>query len=247
MAAETTTDRLHQMKLSTMARAYRGQMEDRELSDLSFDERFAMLVDAEFDARRLNRRTRLLRSAGFSCPQANIKNIRYDADRAIDRELITTLSTCAYILDAENVVLTGSTGAGKSWLACALGVAACYQFYSVRYIRLPDLLDELALSHHLDTYRKLRKRYSICDVLILDDWLLSPLSDTQAREVLEVIESRYARKSTILCSQFSPAGWHTRLSEGAIADAVIDRLVHNAYMVHVEGNESMRKRTSNIG
>jgi len=246
MANETTTDKLYEMRLSTMSRAYRDQERDPSYAKMGFDERFSLLVDAEWDARRINRRARLLRSADFSINEANIIDVRYDADRKLDRAKIEDLARCDWIRDALNLIITGSTGAGKSWLACALGVAAANNFYSVRYARLPQLLDSLALAKETDTFKRWQKRYIKCDLLVIDDWLLVKISETEAREVLEIIEARHGVRSTMLCSQYAPGGWHAKLGEGAIADAVIDRLVHSSHVIHIEGKESMRKRTSRL-
>ena len=246
MANETTVNKLFEMRLSQFARAYRDQEKDSSFLSLTFDERLSLLVDAEWDSRRLNRRTKLLRSANFSAREANIADVRYEPDRKLDREKIEDLSRCRWIQDGLNVIITGSTGTGKSWLACALGVCACNNFYSVRYARLPQLLDELALAKEINDLKRWQKRYIKCDLLIIDDWLLVRLEENEAREVLEVIESRHSVLSTILCSQYSPGGWHAKLGEGAIADAVIDRLVYNSHIIHIEGAESMRKRTSKL-
>ena len=244
MANEATMNKLYEMKLSSFARAYREQESDSSFLSLSFDERLSLLVDAEWDSRRINKRTRLLRSANFSAREANIADIRYDVDRHLSKDKIDDLSRCKWIRDGLNVIITGSTGAGKSWVASALGVCACNNFYSVRYSRLPQILDELALARESGEYRKWQKRYITCDLLIIDDWLLVNLDERESREVLEIIESRHGMRSTMLCSQYSPQGWHAKLGEGAIADAVIDRLIHNSHVIHIEGKESMRKRTS---
>jgi len=246
MANDATMNKLYEMRLSSFARAYRDQEEDSSYASLCFDERLSLLVDAEWDSRRINKRTKLLRSANFSAKEANIIDIRYDADRNLNKAKIEDLAMCKWVRDGLNVIITGSTGAGKSWIACALGVCACNNFYSVRYLRLPQLLDELALARETNEYRKWQKRYIACDVLIIDDWLLVALTDKEAREVLEIIESRHGIRSTMLCSQYSPGGWHARLGEGAIADAVIDRLVYNSHTIHIDGKESMRKKTSRL-
>jgi len=149
-ASQTTMDKLYGMRMSVMAQAYRDQEESQGVAEMTFDERFAMIVDAEWDARRINRRTRLLRQAGFSDPEANIADVRYDADRKLDRTKLIELSNCTWIRGHRNVVITGASGAGKSWIACALGVAACNAFFSVRYVRLPEMLDELNVSKNED-------------------------------------------------------------------------------------------------
>ena len=246
MANETTINKLYEMRLSPFARAYRDQEDDIFYASMGFDERLSLLVDAEWDSRRINKRTKLLRSANLSARDANIIDIRYDADRKLNKAKIEELASCKWIRDGLNVIITGSTGAGKSWISCALGVCACNNFYTVRYIRLPQLLDELALAREANEYRKWQKRYIACELLIIDDWLLVSLTDKEAREVLEIIESRHGVKSTMHSSQYAPGGWHARLGEGAIADAVIDRLVYNSHMIHIEGKESMRKKVSKL-
>lgn len=241
MASESTMDKMHQMRLSMMARAYREQEEAPGIREMGFDERLAMIVDAEWDARRANKRTRLLRAAAFPEPDANVADVKYDHDRRLDKGQILELSNCKWIDMHRNVIVTGASGAGKSWLACALGVAACNAFYSVRYVRLPEFLDMLCVAKDED-WLKMKKRYIKCDLLIIDDWLLDPVKTEQTRELLEVVESRYRTGSLVLCSQFAPAGWYESLGEGAMADAVIDRIVHKSARIHIEGEESMRKR-----
>jgi len=246
MSLENTMDKLFEMRLSTMSRTLRDQSEDRSFTTMSFDERFSMLVDAEWDTRRLNKRMRLLRTANFSEPSANIADIRFDPDRKLCRDQIEKLARCEWIREGLNLIITGSTGSGKSWLSCALGVCAANNFLSVRYIRLPQLLEELALARETDKYSRWQNRFIKCDLLIIDDWLLVTLSENDCREVLEIVEARQNQSSTLLCSQYAPAGWHTKLGEGAIADAVIDRLVYSSHTIHISGDESMRKRTSRL-
>lgn len=241
MTRQSTMDKLYNMRLSVMAQAYRDLDELPGAADMTFDERFAMVVDAEWDARRVNKRTRLLRQAGFSDPEANVADIRYDADRRLDKTRMTELSSCEWVRNHRNVLITGASGAGKSWIACALGVAACNAFFSVRYVRLPEMLDELAVDKD-DEWLKMKKRYLKCDLLILDDWLLEKVDGKRARELLEIVEGRLRTGSLLICSQFSPAGWHSKLGEGAIADAVIDRIVYRFEVIHIEGDKSMRKR-----
>ena len=246
MADEATMAKLREMKLSSFASAYRNQSEDVSLAGAGFDERLSMLVDAEYDGRRNNKRIRLLKSAGFSIPEANINDCRYDDDRKLDKAKITELSHCEWIRRGLNLTITGASGAGKSWLISALGRSACNQYYSVQYVRLPELLGELRVAHAAGTYNKWQKRYLKCDLLAIDDWLLVPLNEGETRDVLEIIEARHSVRSTALCSQFSPSGWHSKLGEGAIADAIIDRLIYNSHTIHIEGEVSMRKKMSEL-
>lgn len=245
MTKESTMDRLHQMRMSVMARACREQEEAPGVEEMAFDERFAMLVDAEWDSRRSNKRVRLLRAAGLAEPGANVMDVRYDADRKLDKGQIRELANCSWIRDRRNLVTTGASGAGKTWMGCALGVAACDSFYTVRYVRLPEMLDDLCTEKN-EEWPKRKKRYIKCDLLIIDDWLLENAKADEAREILEVIEGRSRTSSTMLCSQFGAGAWHAKLGKDAVADAVIDRLVYNSHVIHIEGEASMRKRLSTL-
>ena len=245
MANQSTLDKMYELRLSTAARTYRELEEIPGIDDMSFDEKISTIIDAEWDARRVNKRTRLLRAAGFSDQGANVADVRYDVDRKLNKALITELSNGTWVKDKINVIITGASGAAKTWLACALGVAACNCFYSVKYTRLPEMLDELAVEKD-ENWTKAKKRYVKCDLLIIDDWLLEDVNIREAREIFEIIEARNKKGSLILCSQFAPAGWHAKLGDGAMADAVIDRIIYSSHNIHIEGAESMRKRMSRL-
>lgn len=242
MLNNTTATKLREMKLNTMASAFKKQLENKSFSELSFEERFGLVVDAEWDARRNNHLTRLLKNAGFSEPKACLEDIEYHADRKLDKGFIARLGTCQFIEEHHNVIILGATGSGKTYIANALGVTAARSFYSVRYVRLPELLAELSIARAEGSYRKVMKAYRQVKLLILDEWLLYPLKDSEARDLLELTEARYKKASTIFCSQFDVGGWHQKIGEATLADAICDRIVHDSYRIVIGGEDSMRKR-----
>jgi len=242
MLNEVTMDKLREMQLDTIVEVLRNQRNDPTFAALSFEERFGLLVDAEWSARRSRKLTRLIRGAQFHLLNACVEDIEYLPDRKLDKALISRLATCAYIQEKHNIIILGATGAGKTYLGCAFGIAACRNFLRVKYVRLPDLLNELAVARGTGLYQKVINQYRRVELLILDEWLLHKLRDTEARDVLEVVESRHQKGSTIFLSQFAPAGWHAKIGESTIAEAVLDRIVHDSYEILVDGKDSMRKR-----
>jgi len=242
MVNEATISKLHDMKLSAMAEAYRQQMKESTMNSLSFSDRFGFLVDHEWDTRKNNRLKRLIYRADFPISDACMEDIEYKSDRKLNKEQLLQLSTCSYINEKQNVIILGATGAGKTYLGCALGTAACRHFFSVKYIRLPDLLDELSVARGEGIFQKVIQGHKKIDLLILDEWLLIPLSTIESRDLLEIVEARYSRCSTIFSSQFDISGWHTKITDVPLSEAILDRIVHNSHSVIIGGGESMRKR-----
>ena len=242
MMNESTIHKLIEMKMGGMADAYKDQSRSKQYEQLDFDERFTLMVDREYARRKSNKLQRLIKQANFEVPSASIEEVQYFEDRRLPKEEILRLAHGVYLENKNNIILMGATGAGKTYLACAFGIAACRNFQTVRYVRLPELLAELAVARAEGTYNKVIAGYKKVNLLILDEWLLYPLKDIEARDLLEIAESRHKKASTIFCSQFDVGGWHAQIGEPTLADAVVDRIVHDSYTIVIEGKESMRKR-----
>jgi DNA replication protein DnaC len=242
MINENTITKLNEMKLTSMADSYREQLKDSAYQDLSFEERFGLVVDLEWSRRKNNKLSRLIKKAKFRFTQACVENIEYHTDRKLDKSQITRLSTCNYIQEKHNIIIMGASGNGKSYIGCALGISACRNFYTVKYVRLPDLLDDLVVARGEGIFKKVINQYKSVSLLILDEWLLVPLKGSEARDLLEIVEARHQNGSTIFCSQFAPGGWHEKIGENTLADAILDRIVHDSYTVFIDGKISMRER-----
>lgn len=240
MTNEATINKLLEMRLTTMADAYRRQLQEHSLDNFSFEERLGLLVDIEYTSRKNNRLKRLIHSAGFDQSYACIADINYSAGRKLDKSQIERLASCQYIAEKHNIIIMGASGAGKSYLSCAFGIEACKQYYTVKYIRLPELLADLAVARGEGIYKRVINQYRKVNLLILDEWMLVSLTETESRDLLEIIHARHKRASTIFCSQFSPAGWHGKIGETTLADAILDRIVHDSYTIEIHGSESDR-------
>jgi DNA replication protein DnaC len=240
MLTHPTLEKLQSLKLTGMMQALVEQLQMPEITELSFDERLGLLVDREITHRDNRRLTTRLHQAKLR-QSACIEDIDYRHPRGLDKSVITRLATCQWVRDRHNVLITGPTGIGKTWLACALGHQACRVGLTALYLRLPRLLQELPVAKADGRYGKLMGTLAKTDVLILDDWALAPLSEENRRDLLEVLEDRHDRRATIITSQLPLEHWHAALGEPTLADAILDRLVHNAYKIVLKG-ESMRKR-----
>ena len=240
MLTNETISKLQDMRLSVMAKQFKEQLNDPQFSSMPFEDRFTLLVDAEWSNRKSNHLKNLIKNANYAIPGASVEDVEYLPERKLDKTQILRLATCNYIQEAHNIVLLGATGAGKTYVACALGMAANRNFYTVKYIRLPDLLVEIAMARGDGTYWDYMKKLKKTKLLILDEWLLYPLKESEARDVLELVEARSKTASTIFCSQFDIPGWHENLYDPTLADAICDRIVYDSYVIRVEG-DSMRK------
>jgi DNA replication protein DnaC len=242
MLSNNTISKLREMRLSVMAEAFQQQLEMNGRTDLSLEECFGLMVDAEWTSRKNNRMKELIRRANYAIPGACLEDVEYHSDRRLNKALITRLGNCDYIRECRNIIILGATGSGKTYLANAFGTTASRNFITVRYIRLPDLLSELAIARAEGNYQKVIKSFKQVKLLILDEWLLYPLKENETRDLLEIAESRYKKASTIFCSQFEVADWHHKIGEPTLADAICDRIVHDSYTIVISGEDSMRKR-----
>ena len=228
MTNQSTIDKLTEMRLTAMTDAFRSQINDPKFKEVPFEDRFGILVDIEHSSRKANRLKRLIHNAGFDQPDASIMDINYTSGRKHNKELINRLATCEYISEHRNLFITGATGCGKTYMACAFGMEACKQYYNTRYVRLPDLLIDLEMARTDGTYRKVMAKYANPLVLILDEWLLLKPTEVEQKDIFELLHRRRKKSSTIFCSQYGFEEWYDQLGGDAspLADAIIDRIAH---------------------
>jgi len=236
----TVEEKLKAMRLPRMKEEYLKQKEDPAYSQLSFEERFKQMVDLEYDARISNTIEKLIKKADFYDSSASLEEVNYKPSRKLDKGQIDSLSNNSYIASRLNIIPVGATGSGKTWLSCAFGVNACRARYRVKYIRLPDLFAEFETKKIQGKYREYLKELKKYDLLILDEFLLVSASPGERNDLLELMEARINRKSTIFASQWLPEGWHERLGGGAVADAILDRISNSSYTITLYG-DSLRE------
>lgn len=244
MSRQSLLDQLITLRLSTFRKALEEQFSNPQYEQLPFEERLSLLVDRECQRREHNRIQRLIRQARFQ-QNAFVQDIDFSTGRGLQRSQVLQLAQDTWIGKALNLILLGPTGSGKTFIACALGQSACSQDRSVRYFRMPRFFQTLKLAKLDDSYARLLKSLVKTDLLIFDDWLRDPLSLTDTQDLLDILDDRYGHSSTLLVSQLPVSDWHLRFPDPTLADAILDRLVHNSYRIELEG-ESQRKVRANV-
>lgn len=244
MLTHPTLDKLQTLRLCGMHRALEEQINMPDIEELGFEERLGLLVDREYTERE-NRRLKTRLGKAKLRHNASPEDIDYRAPRGLDKSLMTRLATCGWLHEHLNCLIIGPAGIGKSWLACALAHKACRDGFTARYLRVPRLFRELAIARGDGRYHKLLREFAKTGLIILDDLCMAPLTDEQQRDLLEILDDRFDVRSTLVTSQLPLEHWHQHLGDPTLADAILDRLVHNAYKINLKG-ESMRKRKSKL-
>ena len=241
MLNQQTLEKLHALRLRGMAEAFHAQSEQSGISELNFEERFALLVDQQWNWRQ-NRALEYRLSKAKLRHRASVEDLDFRSPRGLDRALVRSLTQdSVWVREHQNIFLLGPTGIGKSFLACALAEKACRDGFAALYTRAPQLFSDLSLARADGSLRSLLARLARLDVLVVDDWAMAPLADAERRDFLEVCQDRYQRRSMILTSQLPVAKWHEQIGDPTLADSILDRLVHNAHRIEMRG-ESMRKK-----
>ncbi|CZL29158.1 IS21-like element helper ATPase IstB [Legionella pneumophila] len=239
MLAHPLFEQLKSLRCEGMLEAYQEQLKTPDINNLSFDERLALLIEREHLTRENRKLINRLRQAKLKI-EACIEDIDYSPERQLSKTVITRLAECSWITKKENLLITGPTGAGKTYLACAFANQACRQGYGARYIRLPKLFQAITIAKADGSYIKLMEHVAKLSLLVLDDWGLAPMTDVNRRDLLEIIDDRYQRSSTLITSQLPVQAWHDSVGDATLGDAILDRLVHNSHRIDVQG-PSMRQ------
>jgi DNA replication protein DnaC len=235
MLNEPTMEKLKVLRLDAMARVWAEQQKSTDIAKLAFDERFGLLVDAECLFRENRRLGRLLKEAKLKIGEACVEDIDYPPRRELDKAVVRQLATCRWVQEHQNVTITGATGVGKTYVACALAQHACRRGYSAIYRRASRLFDELTMARADGSYARLLGKLARTDILVIDDWGLTPSRDTERQDLLEILEDRYGSRSTIMSSQIPRDKWHDYLGDATVADAILDRIIHNAHKLVLNG------------
>jgi len=242
MLTQQTLDKMNAMKLAGMADAFQQQLRSGEHARLSFEERLGLLIDSEWSVREQRKLTRRLRFAKLRY-QASLEDVNFKHPRSLDRQQVLSLGNCGWVQSRHNLVITGPTGIGKSYLACAFVERACRRGFAAGYVRLPRLLQQLAVARGDGSYERTLARLARLDLLAIDDWLLAPLRDNERRDLIEVIEDRSERASTLIASQLRAKDWLAVIGDPNLADSICDRLLHNAHRIDLKGPSIRNTRT----
>ena len=243
MLMEQTLEKMNQMKLSAMVEVLEQQRRSNQYTDLGFEERLGLLVDEEWTAREHRELTRRLRAAKLRYATASLENVDFKHRRRLDRSQVLALGSCGWIQDRHNLLITGPTGIGKSFLASAFVERASRRGFNATYVRMPRLLHQLAVGRGDGSYTRVLARLAKTDLLAIDDWLLAPLRDAERRDLIEVVEERSERSAILIASQLPVPDWHGVIGDPNQADAICDRLLHNAHRIELKGASMRQTKT----
>jgi DNA replication protein DnaC len=247
MENNETLRKMRDMRLTGMADAFSEQLADRLTYDkIPAEARIGMITDAELDKRQSTRLTNLIKGAKLRFSDARSESMIYESGRHLDREAFARYFSCKFVEDATDIVITGPTGSGKTWMGCALAMASCKHYHTTRYARMPELLNELAAAKETGRYERVLAKYRKFECLVVDEFMLNVTSKEETRDLYELIEARSQNASTIFCSQYQEVGWLERLGGGTSAEGIVDRIANNAYRIELNGDVNMREATSKL-